>query len=45
MCEYEVYNAKTKETKLIYGYSIARAMERAKLITGEWTVVYWEYVD
>lgn len=45
MYEFEIMNNSTKETDIIFGYSIADAYRRSKLNMVDWTVLHCEYVD
>lgn len=45
MYEFFIENIYTAEEKIVYGYNIKNALERAKLPATEWGVVYMEYVD
>ena len=45
MYEYHIYNDKTSEEEIIFGYSLEDAFRRSKLDPSEWTVWLSEYVD
>ena len=45
MYEFTIENRKTTETFIIFGYSIKKAFERAKLNPAEWAVLFADYID
>ena len=45
MYEFGIYNKKTNEREVIFGYNYANACAGAKIEPAEWTVDYVEYVD
>lgn len=45
MYEYTLENKLTKEIEIIFGRTIAKALERAKLTATEWNVLDAEYID
>lgn len=45
MYEYHIYNDKTGEEKIIFGYRLGDAFRRANLESSEWTIWLTEYVD
>ena len=45
MYEFTIENAKTAETFIIFGRSVKRAFERAKLNPAEWVVLFADYID
>ena len=45
MREYGVANNKTNEWTVIYGRTVEHALARHGMDSGEWTVLWVEYVD
>lgn len=46
MFEFEMYNVNTKETEIVYGYSLADARERApKYEQRDWICLTSTYID
>ena len=46
MWEFEIYNEKTKETRIIFGYSLSSAMKKWNVENPEdWTCLLHTYVD
>lgn len=46
MWEFEIYNQKTQETRIIFGYWFSDAMKKWKVENPEdWTCLHSEYVD
>ena len=45
MLEYGIYNLRTDEEMVIYGYNFDNACKRAGLNPEEWQIIYREYVD
>ena len=45
MKEFGIYNVKTKEEKIVFGYSLKDALDRYGLDSAEWETWYCEYLD
>ena len=45
MKEFGIYNVKTKEEKIVFGYSFKDALNRYGLNSIEWAMSYCEYID
>ena len=45
MYEYGVYNIKTNERKIFFGYTFENACKRVKADPAEYEIEYVEYVD
>ena len=45
MAEFGIYNVKTGEQKIIFGYNFKDALRRQGLDSSEWAISYSEYID
>ena len=45
MYEYKVYNVKTNEEKILFGYTFEKACAKAKINPADYEIEYAEYVD
>ena len=45
MYEYGIYNTKTNERKILFGYTLEKACKRANVNLEDYVVEYAEYMD
>lgn len=45
MYEITIMNKTTNEERILFGYTLAKAFEKAGYTYEEWTVVFMEYID